>query len=66
MSWSVRVDRELCNGFAACVMTAPDVFELDNENKSVPFTSRPDDSLRTDVEDAVRGCPVKAIMIVED
>jgi len=31
----IVVDRGLCIGAAPCVMTAPDVFDLDEENKAV-------------------------------
>ena len=55
------VDRALCIGSGDCVDTAPDVFQLDDEDKAVvvdPTVRRPTRS---------RGggnCPVTAIFIV--
>lgn len=66
MSWTVRIDRELCQGYACCVMTAPTVFDLDDEAaKAFVVQPNPDDSLRDLVEKAVRGCPTQAITIEE-
>lgn len=66
MSWTVRVDQELCEGYACCVMTAPTVFDISDETgKAFPLQPNPDDSLRDLVEKAVRGCPTHAISIEE-
>jgi ferredoxin len=66
MSWTVRVDQDLCEGYACCVMTAPTVFDIDDETgKAFPLQPNPDHSLRDLVEKAVRGCPTHAISIEE-
>jgi ferredoxin len=43
-------------------MLAPDVFELDADRKLI-FQAEPDESLATQVEEAVSACPVQAIVI---
>lgn len=67
MAFKVIVDVDACQGYACCVMAAPAVFDLDEETgKVVLLIEEPDPSLRSDVETAVRGCPVQAIIIQED
>lgn len=67
----VEVDRALCIGAATCVALAPNTFELDRENKSVPKTKN--GSIPEDHEDdddallaAAEGCPVKAIKVFDE
>ncbi len=59
----VKVDRKLCIGLGNCVVIAPTVFELDEENKAVVLDPASTDE-RT-VLDAAESCPQNAI-IVED
>ncbi len=59
----VKVDRKLCIGLGNCVVIAPTVFELDEENKAVVLDPASADE-RT-VLDAAENCPQNAI-IVED
>lgn len=66
MSWKVRVDPKACQGYACCMMTAPAVFDMDEEvGKAIVLQAEPDDSLRVFVEKAARGCPAHAISIEE-
>jgi ferredoxin len=58
----VTVDRALCIGSGDCVDTAPDVFQLDDEDKAVVVD--PDGAPFDDVLDAARNCPVSAISVV--
>ncbi|HEY1274443.1 MAG TPA: ferredoxin [Thermoleophilaceae bacterium] len=60
----VTVDRGLCIGSGDCVDTAPDVFQLDDEDKAVVID--PDGAALDDVLDAARNCPVSAIFVVGD
>jgi ferredoxin len=62
----VVVDRERCEGYARCVESAPNVFELGDDGQSRPRLERPGEELRAAVERAVRRCPRQAIRIVED
>jgi ferredoxin len=58
----VTVDRALCIGSGDCVDTAPDVFQLDDEDKAVVID--PDGASVDDVIEAARNCPVSAIFVV--
>jgi ferredoxin len=57
----IEIDRELCYGFGDCVSTAPDVFELDDEEKATVVD--PNGAARDDLIDAAANCPVTAITI---
>jgi ferredoxin len=59
----IRVDRALCIGSGDCVDTAPDVFQLDSEDKAVvidPYGAPLDDVL-----EAAGNCPVTAIFVAD-
>lgn len=59
----IAVDLGRCQGYANCVITAPDVFDLGQENKAE--VARPE-AAATDpglVEEAVRACPVSALRL---
>ena len=58
----VTVDRSLCIGSGDCVDTAPDVFQLDDEDKAVVVD--PDGAPLDDVLTAARNCPVSALFVV--
>ncbi|MBX5469298.1 MAG: ferredoxin [Thermoleophilaceae bacterium] len=60
---AIEVDRELCFGFGDCVDSAPNVFELDDENKSVVVD--PDAQDRDTIMLAAQDCPVDAIVITD-
>jgi ferredoxin len=58
----ITVDRGLCIGSGDCVDTAPDVFQLDDEDKAVVVD--PDGASVDDVVVAAGNCPVSAIFVV--
>jgi len=60
----IEVDRELCIGAAPCVVVAPKVFQLDNENKAVVADAHgaDDDTILM----AAQSCPVQAIMLYDE
>jgi ferredoxin len=60
----IEVDRELCIGAAPCVVVAPKVFQLDNENKAVVADAHgaDDDTILM----AAQSCPVQAIMLFDE
>jgi ferredoxin len=58
----VTVDRSLCIGSGDCVDTAPDVFQLDEEDKAVVID--PDGAPYDEVLEAAQNCPVTAISVV--
>jgi ferredoxin len=58
----ISVDRALCIGSGDCVDTAPDVFQLDDEDKAVVVDA--DAASVDDVIAAAGNCPVSAIFVV--
>jgi ferredoxin len=58
---AVTVDRSLCIGSGDCVDTAPDVFQLDDEDKAVVVD--PDGAPVDDVIEAAGNCPVSATFV---
>jgi ferredoxin len=58
----ITVDRALCIGSGDCVDTAPDVFQLDDEDKAIVVD--PDGASLDDVIAAAGNCPVAAIFVV--
>jgi ferredoxin len=58
----VTVDRALCIGSGDCVDTAPDVFQLDDEDKAVVVD--PDGAPVEDIIGAAQNCPVSAIFVI--
>jgi ferredoxin len=58
----ITVDRALCIGSGDCVDTAPDVFQLDEEDKAVVVD--PDGASVDDILTAAGNCPVSAIFVV--
>ncbi len=59
---AIRVDRALCIGSGDCVDTAPDVFQLDHEDKAVVVD--PDGAPTDEILEAAGNCPVTAIFVV--
>jgi len=58
----VRIDRELCQGHARCYSLVPEVFDLDEEGRSLvhPGMEVPA-ALERRVLDAIANCPERAI-----
>ena len=61
----VRVDHDLCESNAVCVRLAPEVFELDDDDRLRVKQEQPAETLRARVEQAVRRCPKQALSIVD-
>jgi ferredoxin len=62
----VSVDLDLCQGHGVCESEAPTVFELAKNAKVTILEKSPDESLRTEVDAAVRFCPTSALRITEE
>jgi ferredoxin len=58
----ITVDRALCIGSVDCVDSAPNVFQLDEEDKAVVVD--PDGASVDEVIQAAGNCPVSAIFVV--
>lgn len=57
----ITVDRALCIGSGDCVDTAPEVFELDGEDKARVID--PDGAPTDIVVEAAGNCPVTAVFV---
>jgi ferredoxin len=63
----VIVDLDVCEAHGDCVIAAPAVFDLGDEDETVTVLEpNPPESMRTEVERAVSDCPVTAIRLEED
>ena len=62
----VIVDYDRCEGHGRCVLTAPDVFALGEDDQSRVLIEHPDEELRPKVAQAVRLCPRQAISLIEE
>ena len=58
----VNVDMNLCQSHGECVLAAPDVFELGDDDV-LRWTEDVDETRRAEVENAVNVCPMMAISI---
>jgi ferredoxin len=58
----IEVDRGLCIGSGDCVDTAPDVFQLDDED--IAMVVDPDGASTDDILEAAGNCPVTAITVI--
>lgn len=59
----VRADFEVCQGYANCVMTAPEVYDIDDDGTVVLLKEEISDDERAKVQEAVNSCPVSALSI---
>ena len=59
----IKIDRDLCIGASVCIDIAPDVFELDDQQKAVvvDINAAPEAQLR----EAAEGCPMLAIILLD-
>ena len=62
----IVVDRDLCQGHGVCESEAPDVFSVSKAGELTVLDETPPESLRAQVEQAVKFCPTHALTIVED
>lgn len=61
----IIVDLERCQGYANCVIDAPEVFDVSDEaNKVVVLDEFPPDDLLGKINEAALNCPAQAIDIV--
>jgi ferredoxin len=64
VSFRVVLDLDTCQGYANCVMVAPEVFDINEQTGvAVLLQDSPDDSQRAAVEEAVRQCPTESISV---
>lgn len=60
----VKLDTRTCQAYANCLMTAPEVFDLDEAaGTAVILQENPTEAHRPAVAEAVRNCPVQALSL---
>ena len=62
----IMVDRDLCQGHAACEGEAPKVFSVSKKGELTVLDPTPPDDQRAELELAVKYCPTHALRIEED
>jgi ferredoxin len=60
----IVVDRDLCIGAATCVVLAPGVFQMDDENKAYLVDMNGADAETTLA--AAESCPTKAVFLYDE
>lgn len=64
MGLKVLIDLTACQGYACCMMEAPELFNLDDDSgKAVLLTGDPPEHQRSRALDAARACPARAITV---
>ena len=59
----VVVDFDLCESNAVCMATAPEVFEVRDDDFLYILQENPPEELRSKVTEAVQRCPKQAISL---
>lgn len=62
----VFADSTRCMGSGYCTLTAPDLFDVDDDGMVLLRDENPPESMRASVEKAVERCPVQALRISDD
>ncbi len=60
----IDVDTDLCAGFADCVVAAPDVFALNDDNLAI--ITDPEGADLDTLMQAAASCPVSAILLYDE
>jgi ferredoxin len=66
MSIRVSIDSGVCIGSGQCALTAPAVFDSDDDGFGMVRPGREDGAGDPLVREAVRACPVQAISVSEE
>lgn len=59
----IIVDTTRCEAHGDCIIAAPEVFDLDDDNRVTLLRDEVGEDMREKVELAARSCPVMAIRI---
>lgn len=67
MTYKVTFDPAKCQGYANCIIEAPELFDFDeDQNLAILLVAHPDESLRERAKAAERGCPAHAIGVEDE
>lgn len=66
MGLRIELDEVLCQGHGVCEGEAPDVFSVSKKGELTILQPNPDESLRPQVEAAVKYCPTHALKLIDD
>jgi sterol 14-demethylase len=61
--FAIKIDRELCQGHAACMAEAPEIFHVDDAGNLTVLQENPDRTLLEKAKLAEKYCPTKAITL---
>lgn len=61
----IRADRDVCIGAGQCVLTAPDLFDSDDDGLVTLLDAHPDGSRLGELREAVELCPSGALSLAE-
>ncbi|MGW5432737.1 ferredoxin [Streptomyces sp. NPDC004059] len=59
----LKADLAACQGYANCVMAAPDTYELNDDGVVVLLRSEISDQDLPRIQEAARSCPVSALTV---
>ncbi|BDM71197.1 ferredoxin [Streptomyces nigrescens] len=62
----ITIDQDVCIGAGQCALTAPAVFDQDDDGFGLVRSGREDGAGDPLVREAARACPVQAITITDD
>jgi ferredoxin len=62
---SIKVDREVCQGYGNCVLALPSVFDIDETGQVLLLEQTVDGAALDGVQRAVHDCPTDAIRYTE-
>ena len=60
----IEIDRDLCIGAESCVIVAPEVYEMDDENKAILKDPKGADD--ETILMSAQACPVAAIILYDE
>lgn len=64
MTFTVALDAPACQGYANCLIEAPEIWDFDEDNDiAVLKNAQPDAGLLGKAEASARGCPANVITI---
>lgn len=68
MTFKITVDLNVCQGYAACLIESPALFDIDDDTDKAVVLGGPehDESMRAQAEAAALACPARAITIEGD